>query len=100
MTGKARLAPSGTNALTHVRHDRSRSKSRRRQEALKAKPDLFDAQLRAERKREETKKELKSLLTKFIGPDRTKYAVKHAQHKMGVMHDRLDKATTQMRECN
>ena len=48
----------------------------------------------------ETKKELKSLLTKFIGPDRAKFAVENAQHKMGVMHERMEKATDQMRECN
>lgn len=66
-----------------------------------AKTDLFDRQAaKDERKRHETKKELKSLLTKFIGPDRAKYAVENAQHKMGVMHERMSKATAEMRKCN
>ena len=56
--------------------------------------------MKNERKRVETKKELKSLLTKYIGPDRAKYAVENAQHKMGVMHERMDKATDEMRQCN
>ena len=44
-----------------------------------AKTDLFERQAaRDERKRDQTKKELKSLLTKFIGPDRAKYAVENA----------------------
>ena len=53
--------------------------------------------MKDERKRMETKKELKSLLTKFIGPDRTKYVVKNAQHKIGVMNERHEKATQEMR---
>ena len=66
-----------------------------------AKTDLFDRQqAKDERKRLETKKELKSLLTKYIGPDRAKYAVQHAQHKMGVMHERMAKATKEMRKIN
>lgn len=66
-----------------------------------AKTDLFERQqAKDERKRHETKKELKSLLTKFIGPDRAKYAVQNAQHKMGVMHERMDKATQEMRKIN
>jgi hypothetical protein len=48
----------------------------------------------------ETKKELKSLLTKYIGPERAKHAVEHAQHKMGVMSEHMTKATEQMRKCN
>ena len=44
-----------------------------------AKTDLFDRQqVKEDRKRLETKKELKNLLTKFIGPDRAKYAVENA----------------------
>lgn len=39
-------------------------------------------------------------MTKFIGPDRAKYAVNNAQHKMGVMHERMEKATAEMRNCN
>ena len=66
-----------------------------------AKTDLFERQqMKNERKRHETKKELKSLLTKYIGPDRARYAVENAQHKMGVMNERHEKATNQMRECN
>ena len=65
------------------------------------KTSLFERQqLKDERKREETKKELKSLLTKFIGPDRAKHAVENAQHKIGVMHERHDKAAREMRKCN
>ena len=65
------------------------------------KTDLFERQqVKDERKRLETKKELKSLLTKYIGPERAKYAVENAQHKMGVMGERMQKATNQMRKCN
>ena len=43
------------------------------------KTDLYERQaMRDERKRYETKKELKSLLTKYIGPERAKYAVENA----------------------
>ena len=72
MTGKA-----FTGGVVGVgQRDRSRSKSKRRHDAMYSKTDLFERQqLKDERKRMETKKELKSLLTKFIGPDRTKYVV-------------------------
>jgi len=56
--------------------------------------------VRDERKRHETKKELKSLLTKYIGPERAKYAVENAQHKVGVMNERMSKATDEMRKIN
>lgn len=65
------------------------------------KTDLFERQqLKDERKRMETKKELKSLLTKYIGPERAKYQVDNAQHKIGVMNERMTKATKQMKKCN
>ena len=75
--------------MTGQNRDRSRSKSKKRHDAMYTKTDLFERQqIRDERKREETKKELKSLLTRFIGPDRARHAVENAQHKMGVMHER------------
>lgn len=55
---------------------------------------------RDERLREETKKELKELLTRFIGSERAKYAVDKAQHHMGVMVQRKSKAANQMKELN
>ena len=47
----------------------------------------------------ETKKELSSLLTKYI-PDRQKYQVTNANHKIGIMKERMNKATSDMRKCN
>ena len=78
MTGKARLS-FGVNGTNTGFKERSRSRSKRRHETMYAKTDLFDRQQNKEdRKRDETKKELKNLLTKFIGPDRAKYAVENA----------------------
>ena len=47
-----------------------------------------------------TKKELKSLLTKYIGSENSRYAVSGAQHKIGIMNSRHDKAAEEMRKCN
>ena len=66
------------------------------------KSDVWDRE-REERDaklREETKKELKELLTKYIGSERAKYAVNKAQHQMGVMIVRKSKAAKQMKDMN
>ena len=66
------------------------------------KTDLFDKrkEKREERDRMQTEKELKSLLTKYIGPDRAKYAVQNAQHQIGILAESMDKTTNKMRKMN
>ena len=74
-----------------------------------AKNDLFHKPLLSdEQKREQTKKELKNLLTKYIGGTssheqailKAKCNVKGAQHKIGVMSGRHEKAAEEMKRCN
>ena len=65
------------------------------------KNDLFKWKEKSDvEKREETKKELKNLLTKYIGSENSKYAVSNAQHKIGILNTRHDKATEEMKKCN
>ena len=81
---------------------RSRSRSQKKHEDMYTKSDVWDRE-REERDaklREETKKELKELLTKYIGSERAKYAVNKAQHQMGVMIERKSKAAKQMKDIN
>ena len=81
--------------------ERSRSRSQRKHDSMYATSDLFDRkEENVAKKREETKRELKSLLTKYIGHENAKYAVSNAVHQVGVMHTRHDKATEEMRKCN
>ena len=65
------------------------------------KPVVFNRKEKSDaQKREETKKELKSLLTKYIGCENSKYAVSNAQHKIGILNTRHDKAAEEMQKCN
>ena len=81
--------------------ERSRSRSQRKHEQMYTKTDLFNRKEKSDaQKREETKKELKSLLTKYIGSENSKYAVSNAQHKIGILNTRHDKAAEEMQKCN
>ena len=96
-TYRAGTKGNGVNAL----EERSRSRSRRRHDEMYGKAGLFDRKGKTEaQKREDTKKELKSLLTKYIGGENAKYAVTNAAHTVGIMNARHDKATDEMRKCN
>ena len=82
ITAAVNRKPLGRVGKDHgeVIRKRSRSRSQKKHEDMYTKSDVWDREReeRDARLRGETKRELKELLTKYIGSERTKYAVEKA----------------------